>query len=97
MARFKEEDIHKSHEILKRETIVGERFATAYECNRCGHDGYISVAGDHISHELKEPCPVNARKEWLEMQIPRVKALLVALEAEYANLTDTKSVELTCG
>jgi hypothetical protein len=81
-------DMHGSHKITKNpQAIVGERFATTYECDECGASGYETVAGKQKDAELDEPCPYGDRRSYLEYNIKVTKIRLTLLTDELAALS----------
>lgn len=81
------EKIHTSHKLdINDNTIVGERFATTFECQMCGYSGYETVAGARLDIELQEPCELGDRREYLKYHIDKAKRQLDSLVKELTEL-----------
>jgi hypothetical protein len=77
VTRFKKEDIHASHVIEESQTIVGERFATKYECTGCGYEGYTTVAGAGHDTELLEPCEHYDERAFVKFKLAQAKSSVI--------------------
>ena len=87
-----EERIHPSHEILKTpNTIVGERFATTWECNKCGAEAFRTNGGDHVEPEFEEPCSSGDQKVYLMFMIEKYKGLVEHLQAQLVKVIEEES------